>query len=219
MTRKTVYSRESGLLASLLREARLKSGLHQAQVAEKMGVDQTVISNVERGQRRIDLVEFYNFAIAIEVNPTQLFEIAITLWNDDSAVSSTRQSGRKKISGTADKTKVNPGGDRERIDKKLGAFFAQTDEMGLDPMQLSRIGQMAYFALNPIVKQAASVPVGQEWSVEIDVGGGDGGHFEGWQDDAFHLVEQFLAQRFVTVRVERVSTALRRYFLKAVRPV
>lgn len=80
MARKTVYSRESALLAKVLSDARRKSGVLQSEVAEKMGRDQTVISNIERGQRRIDLVEFYQFSLAIGSDPADLFRSIITEW-------------------------------------------------------------------------------------------------------------------------------------------
>ncbi|MEQ1514900.1 MAG: helix-turn-helix transcriptional regulator [Usitatibacteraceae bacterium] len=80
MVRKTVYSPESRLLANFLSEARRRAGVLQSEVAEKMGTDQTVISNIERGQRRIDVVEFYRFAKAIDADPTTLFESAIEEW-------------------------------------------------------------------------------------------------------------------------------------------
>ena len=45
-----------------LRQARLDAGLTQAQVAEKLGVRQTLVSKVELGERRIDPVELRWFA-------------------------------------------------------------------------------------------------------------------------------------------------------------
>lgn len=49
-------------MLSRLRQARLDAGLTQAQVAEKLGVRQTLVSKVELGERRIDPVELRRFA-------------------------------------------------------------------------------------------------------------------------------------------------------------
>ena len=45
-----------------LRAARAESGLTQDDVAEKLGVDQSWISKVERGVRRLDVIELSRFA-------------------------------------------------------------------------------------------------------------------------------------------------------------
>lgn len=71
--RKTVYSDEGAILSQTLIAARKESGLHQAELAERLGKDQSVISNIERGQRRLDVIEFYNYARAMGHDPITLF--------------------------------------------------------------------------------------------------------------------------------------------------
>lgn len=44
-------------LQRMLREARLAAGLHQSELAERIGADQSFVSRYERGERRLDLVE------------------------------------------------------------------------------------------------------------------------------------------------------------------
>lgn len=44
-------------LQRLLREIRVEAGLKQADVAERIGSDQSFVSRYERGERRLDLVE------------------------------------------------------------------------------------------------------------------------------------------------------------------
>jgi transcriptional regulator with XRE-family HTH domain len=46
-----------------LREARKAAGLTQAQVAERLGKQQSYVSKVESGERRIDPVELKRFAV------------------------------------------------------------------------------------------------------------------------------------------------------------
>ena len=48
--------RRKGLLA-LLRQVRLEAGMHQAEVASKLGKPQSFVSNYESGERRLDLLE------------------------------------------------------------------------------------------------------------------------------------------------------------------
>lgn len=79
--RKSVYSQESKVLAETLVEARKKAGLHQAEVAVRMGNDQTIISNIERGQRRVDVIEFRDFANAVEYDPVDLYKRLVERWN------------------------------------------------------------------------------------------------------------------------------------------
>ncbi|AMU94207.1 hypothetical protein AOA14_06255 [Sphingopyxis terrae subsp. terrae NBRC 15098] len=78
--RKSVYSEEGRLLAESLTEARKRAGMHQADVAAKMGSDQTVISNIERGHRRIDAIEFFEFANAVDCDPVELYRSIVEKW-------------------------------------------------------------------------------------------------------------------------------------------
>lgn len=50
----------------MLVEARNDAGITQVELAEKIGWEQTDISKVERGERRLDVVEFLQFAKAID---------------------------------------------------------------------------------------------------------------------------------------------------------
>lgn len=49
----------------MLEQARLDAGMTQADLAKKLGWQQTDVSKVERGERRLDVVEFLQFAKAI----------------------------------------------------------------------------------------------------------------------------------------------------------
>jgi transcriptional regulator with XRE-family HTH domain len=78
---KSVYSRESEVLARTLADARKKAGLHQAEVAARVGMDQTIISNIERGQRRVDVIEFRAIAKALGSDPVALFRTLEEGWS------------------------------------------------------------------------------------------------------------------------------------------
>ncbi len=54
---KTLYSREQQHLSTTLRQARLDAGLRQADLARLLGKQQSFVSDIESGQRRVDVVE------------------------------------------------------------------------------------------------------------------------------------------------------------------
>lgn len=59
---KSIHSNEYRTVIKKLREAREAAGLTQADVAEKLGKPQSYISKIERGERRIDIVELKQFS-------------------------------------------------------------------------------------------------------------------------------------------------------------
>ena len=64
---KSIYSQEYSLFLEQLRNARERKGLTQTQVAESLGQTQSFVSKVERGERRLDIVELRAFCSAIGV--------------------------------------------------------------------------------------------------------------------------------------------------------
>ncbi len=60
--------------ARLLTAARVAAGLTQRQLAARIGRPYTVIANIERGERQIDLVEFIAIARAVGVGESLLME-------------------------------------------------------------------------------------------------------------------------------------------------
>jgi len=65
---KSIYSKEYSLFLELLRNTREERGLTQIDVAQRLGQTQSFVSKVERGERRIDIVELRAFCSAIGVN-------------------------------------------------------------------------------------------------------------------------------------------------------
>lgn len=59
---KSIHTKEYRVFVERLRKARLDAGLTQVQVAKKLGRPQSHISNVEKGQQRVDVVELKRFA-------------------------------------------------------------------------------------------------------------------------------------------------------------
>jgi len=64
----SVYTKRSLLLRETLVEARKKQGLSQTALAEKLGRLQTFVSKYERGERRLDVVEFLEVADALKLD-------------------------------------------------------------------------------------------------------------------------------------------------------
>jgi transcriptional regulator with XRE-family HTH domain len=66
---RTLRSARHQALIALLVEKRREAGLTQAQVAKQLKRYQSYVATVESGQRRIDVVEFLDFADAIGFDP------------------------------------------------------------------------------------------------------------------------------------------------------
>jgi transcriptional regulator with XRE-family HTH domain len=66
---RTLRSPRQKALIALLIEQRKKSGLTQAQLAKRLRRYQSFVATVESGQRRIDVIEFLDFADAIGFDP------------------------------------------------------------------------------------------------------------------------------------------------------
>lgn len=62
---KSIYTKEYSLFLEQLRKAREEKGLTQTEVAERLGQTQSFVSKVERGERRLDIVELRALCIAI----------------------------------------------------------------------------------------------------------------------------------------------------------
>lgn len=57
MMRKSTHTREYAVFLELLIERRRRAGLTQAQIGEKLPFEQPGISKIERGERRVDVIE------------------------------------------------------------------------------------------------------------------------------------------------------------------
>lgn len=71
---KTLYRAENIELAALLRLLREQAGLVQTGLAERLGRNQTFVSNVELGIRRLDLVELRDYCQGLGINLTELIQ-------------------------------------------------------------------------------------------------------------------------------------------------
>ncbi|AEG31622.1 helix-turn-helix domain-containing protein [Thiomicrospira cyclica] len=72
---KTIHSGSYKVAQLMLIQLRKNSGLTQSELAEYIGVDQSFISKIERGERRLDIVEFVLYCNSLKVSPAETIEI------------------------------------------------------------------------------------------------------------------------------------------------
>lgn len=70
---KSAFTDAYATLLETLVSLRKSKGMTQAELARRLGKPQPFISYVERGERRIDVIEFYAVAKALGVDPVDVF--------------------------------------------------------------------------------------------------------------------------------------------------
>ena len=66
---KTLHSPAHQTFTRMIKEAREKAGLTQTETAKRLGIRQNLISDIERGERLVDVIEFIHFCQMYDVNP------------------------------------------------------------------------------------------------------------------------------------------------------
>jgi len=69
--RKSVHHNLHTSLRKTLIKARKNLGLTQRDLAKRLGITHSVIGKVETGDRRLDVIEFYEYAKALELVPSE----------------------------------------------------------------------------------------------------------------------------------------------------
>ena len=72
---RSLHTPEYGRFRSLLVEARKKAGVSQADLAKALAKPQSFVSKFERGERRLDIVEFKAVADALGLDPIKLLRL------------------------------------------------------------------------------------------------------------------------------------------------
>lgn len=67
----STHHQDYQLLVAALREARRKAKVTQLELADRIGNTQTFVSKVERGERRLDIVELVEFCEALDISPIE----------------------------------------------------------------------------------------------------------------------------------------------------
>lgn len=71
---KTIHTPAHEYLINKLKKTRLLRGLKQAEIATLLGWDQTSISRLETGERRLDLIEFLQLCEVLEISWQETIE-------------------------------------------------------------------------------------------------------------------------------------------------
>jgi transcriptional regulator with XRE-family HTH domain len=69
---KSVFTKRYRLFLSLLVSLRKEQGLSQRALAKKLKKLQTYVSKYERGERRLDVIEFLDVAKALNADPQEI---------------------------------------------------------------------------------------------------------------------------------------------------
>ncbi len=69
---RSVFSHAYNTFRELLIEARRSQNLTQAELAERLDRPQSFVSKYERGERRLDVVEFIEVADALKLDPVEV---------------------------------------------------------------------------------------------------------------------------------------------------
>jgi transcriptional regulator with XRE-family HTH domain len=64
---KSIYTREYRTVLRLLRDARRKARITQIVLAKRLGITQSQLSKIERGDRRLDIIELRLFCRRIGI--------------------------------------------------------------------------------------------------------------------------------------------------------
>jgi transcriptional regulator with XRE-family HTH domain len=66
---RTLYTPRHKALREFITAKRKEAKLTQAQLAKKVGLYQSFVADFERGERRLDVVQFLDFAEALDFEP------------------------------------------------------------------------------------------------------------------------------------------------------
>ena len=69
---KSVFTQEYAAFLGVLRAERKKADVTQVELALRLGITQSVVSKIERGERRLDVVEFVSLVRALRADPPEV---------------------------------------------------------------------------------------------------------------------------------------------------
>lgn len=73
--RLSIYEPEQVLLRNWLIEKRKEAELTQRQLAERLQVVHSLVGKVEKGERRLDVIEFNTYCYALNTKPDVFFKV------------------------------------------------------------------------------------------------------------------------------------------------
>lgn len=72
--KKTIHAKEYHIVIAMLRKLREQKQLTQKGLADKIGSDQTFISKIEIGERRVDIIELKYICEALDIELVQFIK-------------------------------------------------------------------------------------------------------------------------------------------------
>jgi transcriptional regulator with XRE-family HTH domain len=78
-----VQPKEYKVVGAALAAARDRAGLTQKQLAKLLRKPQSFVSNYERGQRRLDILEFLKIIEALKADPRKVFDAMLAARRGD----------------------------------------------------------------------------------------------------------------------------------------
>jgi transcriptional regulator with XRE-family HTH domain len=73
--KKTIHAKEYHIVIAMLRELREHKQLTQTGLADKIGSDQTFISKIEIGERRLDIIELKYICEALDIDLVEFIKL------------------------------------------------------------------------------------------------------------------------------------------------
>ena len=70
----SIFTQRHQEFIAFIASARKAAGISQVELAERLGKPQSFVSKVERGERRLDVIEFCQLAEALGHHPAKLLE-------------------------------------------------------------------------------------------------------------------------------------------------
>lgn len=74
MSVKSVFAKDYAVMLDVLIQARKSQGFSQQYIADRLGKPQSFVSKYENGERRLDILEFFAIAAALQKEPVQLLK-------------------------------------------------------------------------------------------------------------------------------------------------
>lgn len=91
---RSIHQHDYQTLLLLLRDLRARQGMTQVDLGLALGNTQTFVSKVERGERRIDVVEFVELCEAMQVDPVAAFKQYVAQRKAGGAVAKKKRHAR-----------------------------------------------------------------------------------------------------------------------------
>ncbi|WP_286271948.1 helix-turn-helix domain-containing protein [Thalassotalea hakodatensis] len=81
--RQSIYDQEHVFLRDWLIQKRKTAKLTQRQLADKLDTVHSLVGKVEKGERRLDVIEFISYCEAMEVNSDEIISLILKLKGDN----------------------------------------------------------------------------------------------------------------------------------------